>query len=101
MDARTKSRYPEIYARWKRDPEAFWTEAAQAIDWYETPCTIFDAKAGIELEPDRFAEIARRLNRPAGEVELILALRTHGAELVGDAITEDNILSASFARAAS
>jgi propionyl-CoA synthetase len=46
MDARS-SRYHDIYARWQRDPEGFWGEAAQAIDWYEQPKTIFDAKAGI------------------------------------------------------
>ena len=34
MDARL-SRYPEVYARSMRDPEGFWREAAQAIDWYE------------------------------------------------------------------
>jgi hypothetical protein len=28
MDART-SRYPEVYARWQRDPQAFWAEAAR------------------------------------------------------------------------
>src|SRR6202023_2207534 len=32
MDART-SRYSDVYARWQRDPEGFWAEAAQAIDW--------------------------------------------------------------------
>jgi propionyl-CoA synthetase len=47
MDARAKSRYPEIYARWRRDPEGFWAEAAQEIDWYEPPGTIFDARAGV------------------------------------------------------
>jgi len=47
MDARAKSRYPEIYARWRHDPEGFWAEAAQAIDWYEPPKAIFDAKAGV------------------------------------------------------
>ncbi|MGD9844569.1 MAG: propionyl-CoA synthetase [Variibacter sp.] len=46
MDARA-SHYPEVYARAQRDPEGFWGEAAQAIDWYETPKTIFDPKAGI------------------------------------------------------
>ena len=46
MDARA-SRYPEIYARWQRDPEGFWAEAARDIDWYETPNTVFDAKAGV------------------------------------------------------
>ena len=46
MDART-SRYPEVYARWQRDPEGFWAEAAQAIDWIETPKRIFDPDAGV------------------------------------------------------
>ena len=46
MDARA-SRYHEIYARWQRDPEGFWGEAANAIDWYEKPKQTFDAKAGI------------------------------------------------------
>ena len=26
--------YEEVYARWQSDPEAFWAEAAKAIDWY-------------------------------------------------------------------
>ena len=25
--------YSEVYARWQADPEAFWAEAAEAIDW--------------------------------------------------------------------
>ena len=28
MDARSASRYHEVYARWQRDPEGFWAEAA-------------------------------------------------------------------------
>jgi propionyl-CoA synthetase len=47
MDARAKSRYPETYARWRRDPEGFWAEAAQGIDWYEQPRKIFDPNAGV------------------------------------------------------
>ncbi len=47
MDVRSKSRYPEAYAHWKRDPEGFWGEAALAIDWIEPPKKIFDAKAGV------------------------------------------------------
>ncbi len=43
----TASRYPEIYARWQRDPEGFWAEAAQAIDWYDKPKKVFDKDAGI------------------------------------------------------
>ena len=46
MDARS-SRYHEVYARWQRDPTGFWGEAAEAIDWFEKPKTVFDPKAGI------------------------------------------------------
>jgi propionyl-CoA synthetase len=46
MDAST-SRYRDVYARWQRDPEGFWGEAAQAIDWVESPKKIFDKDAGI------------------------------------------------------
>jgi propionyl-CoA synthetase len=46
MDART-SRYHDVYARWQRDPEGFWGEAAQEIDWYERPKKVFDPKAGV------------------------------------------------------
>jgi propionyl-CoA synthetase len=41
------SRYPEVYAAWQRDPQAFWAEAAREIDWIEPPKTIFDPKAGV------------------------------------------------------
>ena len=46
MDART-SRYHEVYARWQRDPEGFWGEAAQEIDWIEPAKRVFDPDAGI------------------------------------------------------
>jgi propionyl-CoA synthetase len=46
MDART-SRYHDIYACWQRDPEGFWGEAAQAVDWIESPKKIFDKNAGL------------------------------------------------------
>ena len=29
--------YADVYAAWKSDPEAFWMEAAQAIDWVTAP----------------------------------------------------------------
>ncbi len=29
--------YKEIYANWKADPEAFWMQAAEAIDWVAPP----------------------------------------------------------------
>ena len=50
MDAKTNaktSRYPEVYARWQRDPMGFWGEAADAIDWIEKPKTVFDPNAGV------------------------------------------------------
>src|SRR5690242_931653 len=46
MDAKT-SRYPEVYARWQRDPTGFWGEAAEVIDWIEKPKTVFDPNAGV------------------------------------------------------
>jgi propionyl-CoA synthetase len=46
MDLAT-SRYPAVYARWQRDPEGFWGEAAQAIDWIKPPKKVFDRQAGI------------------------------------------------------
>ena len=46
MDART-SRYHEVYARWQRDPQGFWAEAAQAIDWIEPATRVFDPGAGV------------------------------------------------------
>jgi propionyl-CoA synthetase len=46
MEART-SRYHEEYARWQRDPEGFWGEAARGIDWYEAPKQVFDPNAGV------------------------------------------------------
>jgi propionyl-CoA synthetase len=46
MDARS-SRYYEIYARWQRDPQGFWGEAARDIDWIEPPKQVFDPNAGV------------------------------------------------------
>jgi propionyl-CoA synthetase len=40
------SRYAEVYGAWKRDPEAFWAEAARAIDWYRPWEKVFDPYAG-------------------------------------------------------
>jgi propionyl-CoA synthetase len=45
MDMPT-SRYFDVYARWQRDPEGFWEEAAQAIDWIEPAKKIFEPNAG-------------------------------------------------------
>jgi propionyl-CoA synthetase len=41
------SRYHEVYARWRRDPEGFWEDAAQDIDWIEPPRRVFEPDAGI------------------------------------------------------
>ena len=46
MDARS-SRYHDVYARWQRDPQGFWGEAAKDIDWFEPPKKVFDKDAGI------------------------------------------------------
>lgn len=40
--------YQEVYDSWKTDPEAFWMEAAEAIDWVEKPSkALFDENAPI------------------------------------------------------
>nr|WP_295464514.1 propionyl-CoA synthetase [Mesorhizobium sp.] len=41
------STYREVYARWEKDPEGFWADAAKAIDWVTPPTRIFDPKAGV------------------------------------------------------
>jgi propionyl-CoA synthetase len=41
------SRYAEVYEQWRTDPQGFWAQAAQAIDWVSPPSRIFDAKAGV------------------------------------------------------
>ena len=46
MDTRS-SRYHEVYARWQRDPERFWAQAAADLIWFEQPKAAFDPKAGI------------------------------------------------------
>lgn len=40
------SRYHEVYASWKRDPEAFWAEAAREISWFRTWDKVFDPYMG-------------------------------------------------------
>ncbi|MBF9234792.1 propionyl-CoA synthetase [Microvirga alba] len=42
----THSRYHEVYARWKSDPEGFWADAAREIDWVKPADKVFDPKAG-------------------------------------------------------
>jgi propionyl-CoA synthetase len=40
------SRYHEVYAAWRKDPEAFWAEAASAISWYKVWDKVFDPYMG-------------------------------------------------------
>src|SRR4051812_9451573 len=47
MTIHEKSRYHEVYARAKADPEAFWAEAAKEIDWIKPADKIFDASQGV------------------------------------------------------
>ncbi|MBV1903252.1 MAG: propionyl-CoA synthetase, partial [Marinosulfonomonas sp.] len=30
-------KYADVYSAWQKDPEAFWLDAAQAIDWDKKP----------------------------------------------------------------
>ncbi|QND16187.1 propionyl-CoA synthetase [Rhizobium leguminosarum bv. trifolii] len=39
--------YHQVYAAWKRDPEAFWREAAVDIDWFKPPERIFSPNEGV------------------------------------------------------
>jgi propionyl-CoA synthetase len=40
--------YREVYAGWKADPEAYWLQAAQAIDWVKPPSqALNDARAPL------------------------------------------------------
>src|SRR5215471_8399408 len=47
MEARNESRYAQVYARARRDPEGFWADAARDIDWYEPATRVFDPSAGV------------------------------------------------------
>ena len=40
--------YQDVYAAWKNDPEAFWMNAAQGIDWIKPPSkALFDDRAPL------------------------------------------------------
>lgn len=41
------SRYHEVYARWRADPEDFWREASRDISWIKPPEMIFDPTSGV------------------------------------------------------
>jgi len=42
------SRYHEIYAAWKADPEAFWAAAAAGIDWVKPWTKVYDRVDGLD-----------------------------------------------------
>ena len=39
--------YDTAYAAWRRDPEAWWMDAARAIDWDRAPDRAFDSSLGV------------------------------------------------------
>ncbi|MFO7854162.1 MAG: propionyl-CoA synthetase [Paracoccaceae bacterium] len=39
--------YREVYEGWKADPEGFWMEAAEAVDWIEKPSRAFFPERGV------------------------------------------------------
>ncbi|MXP65878.1 propionyl-CoA synthetase [Roseomonas sp. M0104] len=39
--------YQATYDHWRRDPGAFWMDAAAALDWFEPPTVAFDPKPGV------------------------------------------------------
>jgi propionyl-CoA synthetase len=41
------SRYDQVYAAWKADPDAFWARAARLIEWAEPPRRVFDPALGV------------------------------------------------------
>lgn len=42
-----ETRYHEVYAGWKADPEGFWAEAAREIDWMAPPTQVFNPEFGV------------------------------------------------------
>ncbi|MCW2306154.1 propionyl-CoA synthetase [Rhodobium gokarnense] len=40
------SRYNEVYEGWKNDPDGFWGNAAEEIDWFTPYDKVFDADSG-------------------------------------------------------
>jgi propionyl-CoA synthetase len=41
------SSYGEVYASWQKNPEGFWMEQADAIDWFTKPKTAFDPDQSV------------------------------------------------------
>jgi propionyl-CoA synthetase len=47
MNIQNNSKYHDVYAGWRADPEGFWAEAAREIDWIEPAKKIFDSSIGL------------------------------------------------------
>src|SRR6476646_11068481 len=47
MNVHDKNRYAEVHARSLSDPEGFWGDAAQQIDWIEPAKKVFDPSEGL------------------------------------------------------
>lgn len=45
--ARPAEGYRETYASWQADPEAYWLDIAEGIDWIRPPQRAFDAEQGV------------------------------------------------------
>ncbi|MBR0674192.1 AMP-binding protein [Neoroseomonas soli] len=45
--AGSRTRYDETYANWRRDPSAWWSEAAKGIAWDAPPRAAFDGALGV------------------------------------------------------
>lgn len=46
VDRPAPNRYAAAYAAWRTAPEAWWAEAAEALDWTRRPSRVFDPAAG-------------------------------------------------------
>ena len=46
MNHLAPSRYDAAYAAWRADPEAWWAEVAEALDWTRRPGRVFDPAPG-------------------------------------------------------
>jgi hypothetical protein len=44
----SSSQYDEVYARWKRDPQRFWEEAAEKVKWFKRWDKVFDQKSVVQ-----------------------------------------------------
>jgi propionyl-CoA synthetase len=42
------SRYHDVYKNWQQNPEAFWVDAAQALDWSKTWDKVQDSSSGLD-----------------------------------------------------